>query len=82
MKEKFMKMFNMSNETYDKLKLAAQIIIPAIGTIYSALGMAFDWPYVAQVIAIITVTDTCLGVSLQLSSNQYHKESGVNDDGQ
>ena len=81
MKEKILKMFHMSNETYDKLKLAAQIIIPAIGTVYSALGMAFDWPAVPQVIAIITVTDTVLGVSLQISSSQY-KNGGIEEDGQ
>lgn len=79
--KKLLKLFKMSNETYDRLKLSAQIIIPAIGTIYSALGMAFDWSYVTQVIAIITVSDTLLGVSLQLSSNNY-KVQGVNEDGQ
>ena len=62
----------MSNKTYDILKYIAQILLPAIGTLYFALAGIWGFPYGEQIVGTITAVDTFLGVILKVSSNQYY----------
>ena len=64
----------MSNKTYDVLKFIAQVILPALGTLYFALAGIWGFPYGEQVVGTITAVDTFLGVCLGISSAQYNKE--------
>ena len=63
----------MSNRTYDVLKYIAQIVLPAIGTLYFALASIWGFPYAEQVVGTITALDTFLGVILKVSSDSYYK---------
>lgn len=63
----------MRNETYDIWKWIAQIVLPAIGTLYFGLAAIWGLPYGEQVVGTITAIDTFLGVILGISSNQYNK---------
>ncbi len=63
----------MKNETYDKLKYVAQIIIPALGTLYFALAGIWGLPYGEQIVGTLTAIDAFLGAVLKLSSDQYYK---------
>lgn len=65
----------MSNKLYDVLKYIAQIILPAIGTLYFALAGIWGFPYGEQIIGTITAVDTFLGVLLGISSYNYKKEN-------
>ena len=67
----------LSNETYDILKWIAQILLPAMGTLYFALAQIWGLPYGEQVVGTITAVDTFLGALLQLSSMEYKKEHTV-----
>ena len=67
----------MSNKVYDILKFMAQIVLPAIGTLYFALAGIWNLPYGEQVVGTITAVDTFLGALLGLSSMSYNKEEGV-----
>lgn len=62
----------MSNTTYDVLKYIAQVVIPAIGTLYFALAGIWGLPYGEQIVGTLTAIDTFLGVVLRISSNQYY----------
>lgn len=64
----------MSNKTYDTLKWIAQILLPAVGTLYFALAGIWGFPYGEQIVGTITALDTFLGVCLGISSSQYKKE--------
>lgn len=64
----------MSNKTYDTLKWIAQILLPAVGTLYFALAGIWGFPYGEQIVGTITAIDTFLGVCLGISSSQYKKE--------
>ena len=64
----------MKNKTYDILKYVAQIILPAIGTLYFALAGIWGLPYAEQVVGTITAVDTFLGVVLGISSANYNKK--------
>ena len=64
----------MSNSVYDALKFIAQILLPAIGTLYFALASIWGFPYGEQIVGTITALDTFLGVILGISSAQYNKD--------
>jgi TRAP-type uncharacterized transport system fused permease subunit len=61
----------MSNSTYDLLKYIAQILIPALGTLYFALANIWGLPYGEQIVGTLTAIDTFLGVLLGISSSTY-----------
>lgn len=63
-----------SNKTYDVLKWIAQILLPAVGTLYFALAQIWDFPLAEQVVGTITAVDAFLGVLLGISSAHYHAE--------
>ena len=64
----------MSNRTYDILKDIAQLILPALGTLYFALAGIWGFPYGEQIVGTIAAVDAFLGVLLKLSSIQYYKD--------
>jgi len=70
----------MSNKTYDILKFIAQVVLPAIGTLYLTLGSIWtgviELPYPEQISATIMAVDTFLGVLLGISSAQYNAQQG------
>jgi len=65
----------MNNKMYDVLKYIAQIILPALGTLYFALCRIWGLPYGEQIVGTITAIDTFLGVLLGISSYNYNKEN-------
>ena len=63
----------MSNKVYDVLKFIAQIILPAIGTLYFALARIWGFPYAEEIVGTITAVDAFLGALLGISTAQYNK---------
>lgn len=63
----------MKNKTYDILKIIAQLVLPAIGTLYFALAEIWNFPYAEQIVGTITAIDAFLGTVLKLSSDSYYK---------
>lgn len=65
----------MSNKVYDALKFIAQILLPALGTLYFALAGIWGLPYGEQIVGTITAIDTFLGAILKISNAQYNKNN-------
>lgn len=63
----------MSNKLYDILKFIAQIVLPALGTLYFSLATKWGLPYAEQIVGTITVVDTFLGTILGISTIKYNK---------
>lgn len=63
----------MSNKTYDILKYIAQIVLPALGTLYFALSGIWGFPYGEQIVGTLAAVDAFLGAVLKISSDQYYK---------
>lgn len=61
----------MSNKTYDILKYVAQIVLPALGTLYFALSSIWGLPYGEQIVGTITAVDAFIGALLGLSTSRY-----------
>lgn len=64
----------MSNKTYDVLKYIAQIVLPAIATLYFAIAQIWGLPYGEQIVGTITAIDAFLGALLGISTMRYNKE--------
>ena len=64
----------MSNKTYDILKWIAQILLPALGTLYFALAGIWNLPNGEAIVGTITAIDTFLGCILGISSINYNKK--------
>ena len=67
----------MDNKTFDILKYVAQIVLPAVATLYFALSQIWGLPYGEQIVGTITAIDAFLGALLGISTYQYNK--GLND---
>lgn len=63
----------MSNQIYDILKWTAQIVLPAVATLYFALASIWGLPYGEQIVGTITAIDAFLGAILGISSVNYNK---------
>ena len=62
----------MSNRVFDALKFVAQVVLPALGTLYFALSSIWGLPYGEQVVGTITALDCFLGAILGISTYQYN----------
>ena len=63
----------MSNALYDALKYVAQIVLPALGTLYAALAVLWGFPYGEQIVGTISAVDVFLGALLKISTDNYNK---------
>lgn len=63
----------MSNKVYDVLKFIAQIVLPALATLYAGLAKVWGVPYGVEIPATIMLIDTALGTVLGISTAQYNK---------
>lgn len=64
----------MSNKLYDILKFIAQIVLPAVGTLYFALAKIWGLPYATEIVGTISAVDAFLGALLGISTVQYNKQ--------
>lgn len=67
------------NKLYDALKFIAQVVLPALGTLYFALAQIWGLPGGAETVGTITVVDTFLGVLLHLNSQVYNNSDDKYD---
>ena len=68
----------MSNKVYDVLKYIAQIVLPAIATLYFALAQIWGLPYGEQIVGTITAVAAFLGAILRITTIKY--EASLEED--
>lgn len=68
-----------NNKVYDALVWVAQIVLPALGTLYFALSGIWSFPYGEQVLGTITAIDVFLGAILGISKVNYRKQNEIAD---
>lgn len=64
----------LSNKAYDVLKFIAQIVLPALGTLYFALSKIWGLPYGEEIVGTITAVDVFLGALLGISTEKYKRD--------
>lgn len=63
----------MNNKVYDVLKFIAQILLPALATLYFGLAKLWNLPYAEAIIGTISIIDAFLGTILGISTYNYNK---------
>lgn len=71
----------LPNKVYDILKWVAQLLLPAVGTLYFALAQIWGLPYSEQLVGTITAVDAFLGVLLGISTASYKRSTMIDDNG-
>lgn len=61
----------LSSKLYDRIKFLVQVLLPAVGTLYFALGSTWNLPNVEQTLGSIAAITTFLGVLLKASKSSY-----------
>lgn len=64
----------MSNKVYDVLKFIAQIVLPALATLYVTIASLWGLPYPDEISGTVMAIDTFLGAILMISSNKYYSD--------
>lgn len=64
----------LNNKSYDVLKFIVQIVLPALMTLISTIGVAIGWTHTELSIVVIGAITTFLGSLLGISNNRYKKE--------
>lgn len=64
----------LSNEIYDLIRYIADMILPAVGTLYFALSGIWNFPYGEQIVGTITAVVAFLDVVLGISKRNYYAE--------
>lgn len=67
----------MSNKTYDVLKLAIQIVLPAVITCIGVVGQAVNWPYTEITMTILGAVTACAGTILKGVHDTYMEDKIV-----
>ena len=62
-----------SDKLYRILKWICMIVLPAIATLWFALGKIWGFPYLAEVEGTIVAVDTFLGALIGISTYQYNR---------
>ena len=73
-------MFLMSNRTYDILKYIAQIVLPALATLYATVGKIWNLPFITEIPATIMGVDFFLGALLKVSTDAYFSAPDEGDE--
>ena len=68
----------LPDKVYDVLKWVAQILLPALGTLYFALSSIWGLPHGEQIVGTITAIDAFLGALLGVSTVAYKKKKKAN----
>ena len=68
----------MTNKTYDAIKYVALIIVPALATFVSAVGIVWGIPYTSEATTTITAFGVFLGATIGVSSKNYEPETHGN----
>ena len=64
------------DKVYNILKLVCMILLPAIATLWFALGKIWGFPYLAEIEGTIIAIDTFIGALIGISTYQYNSIGG------
>lgn len=64
----------ITGKLYDRLKWLAQVVLPALATLYFTVGGVWGLPAVSEVVRTIVAVDFFLGVLLGVSQINYNQQ--------
>ena len=67
----------LNNKIYDILKFIAQVVLPAVATLYFTLAQIWGLPFGEQIVGTISAVDLFLGALLGISTMNYKKDHNI-----
>lgn len=71
----------MNDKLYNILKWVAQIVLPALATLYFAISQIWGLPLGEEIVGTVTAVDAFLGALLGISTIAYNKKNAENTEG-
>jgi hypothetical protein len=72
--------FSLSNKNYNRLKVSAQLLLPAVGALYFAIAQIWGLPAAEEVTGTVAAVNVFAGVAVQWLKS-LHNASGAQYDG-
>lgn len=69
----------LGNKAYDVLKYIAQIVLPALATLYVTISGIWGLPYAEAISGTIMAVDLFLGALLKISSDEFFSTRDIVD---
>lgn len=66
----------MSDKTYDLLNAMVRVVLPALGTMILGIGQVLGWDGAVQVVAILVLVTTFLGILVQVLGMRWKADEG------
>ena len=70
----------MSNQAFDVLRLIGELILPALATLYAALGAIWGWPYIEAIVGTIAAVTAFIGAIVNGLRKVYNKKEEENNE--
>ena len=70
----------MSNRAFDILRLIGELILPALATLYTALGAIWGWPYIEAIVGTIAAVTAFIGALVNGLRRVYNKKEENNEE--
>lgn len=70
----------MSNRAFDLLRLIGELILPALATLYAALGAIWGWPYIEAIVGTIAAVTAFIGAIVNGLRRVYNKKEENNEE--
>ena len=70
----------MSNRAFDILRLIGELILPALATLYAALGAIWGWPYIEAIVGTIAAVTAFIGALVNGLRRVYNKKEDNNEE--
>ena len=70
----------MSNQAFDVLRLIGELILPALATLYAALGAIWGWPYIEAIVGTIAAVTAFIGAIVNGLRRVYNKKEDNNEE--
>ena len=70
----------MSNQAFDVLRLIGELVLPALATLYAALGAIWGWPYIEAIVGTIAAVTAFIGALVNGLRRVYNKKEENNEE--
>jgi len=70
----------VSNQAFDLLRLIGELILPALATLYAALGAIWGWPYIEAIVGTIAAVTAFIGALVNGLRRVYNKKEENNEE--
>lgn len=62
----------LSNSTYDVLKLLCTRVLPALATLIGTIGTALNWEWTGITVTVVSAVAAFIGECINVSSKNYY----------